>query len=97
MGNELGQLVFRPHAIQRMFGRSITPDQVRHALGTGEVIENYPDDRPYPSRLVLGWQETRAVHVVAARNEEDDETIVITVYEPDPKKWESDFRRRRDI
>lgn len=42
--------------------------------------------------FVAWWQETRAVHVVAARNEEDDETIVFTVYEPDPKKWESDSR-----
>lgn len=95
MGDELGHLVFRPHAIQRMFERGISTPQVRRALEEGQVIEDYPDDSPYPSRLVLGWHESRPIHVVAAHNEEENETIVITVYEPDPQKWDSDFRRRR--
>lgn len=95
MADELGHLVFRPHAIQRMFERGISTSQVRRALEESQVIEDYPDDMPFPSRLALGWHESRPIHVVAARNEEEDETIVITVYEPDPQKWNSDFRRRR--
>ena len=47
-------LVFRIHAIQRMFERSVTRADVREVLATGEVIEQYPDDTPYPSRLILG-------------------------------------------
>jgi len=35
------------------------------------------------------------MHVVIAQNETENETIVITVYEPDPLKWESDFKRRK--
>ncbi len=95
MRDGLGHLVFRPHAIQRMFERRIGRDEVRNVLDQGEVIEAYPDDRPFPSRLVLGWDELRPLHVVAARNEEENETIVITVYEPELDKWESDFKRRR--
>lgn len=47
-------LVFRVHAIRRMFGHRISEDDVHQVLLTGEVIEEYPDDTPYPSRLVLG-------------------------------------------
>jgi hypothetical protein len=33
--------------------------------------------------------------VVIADNVDDQENIVITVYEPDPAEWEADFKRRR--
>jgi len=42
-----GKLVFRLHAIRRMFQRQIAVDQVRRVLTNGEVIESYPDDIPY--------------------------------------------------
>ena len=91
----MSRLVFRVHAISRMFQRRISKDDVRHVLATGETIETYPKDTPYPSRLVLGWCQSRPVHVVVADNAENQETIVITVYEPDVTEWESDFRRRK--
>jgi hypothetical protein len=90
-----GHLTFRVHAVQRMFRRGITPAAVRTVLQHGELVEDYPDDQPYPSQLLLGWVAGRALHVVAADNVPDDETIVITVYEPDPAKWEPDLKRRR--
>ena len=90
-----GHLIFRVHAIQRMFQRHINVDDVRGVLETGETIEHYPDDMPYPIRLVLGWIVSQPVHVVAADNTESQETIVITVYEPDPSQWEPGFRRRK--
>lgn len=95
MSSENVRLVFRVHAVLRMFERGITVDDVRAVLRTGETIENYPDDSPYPSRLVLGWSGHRPLHVVAADNAEANETVVITVYEPNPARWEPGFRRRR--
>ena len=91
----IGPLVFRVHAIKRMFQRRISKDDVRHVLETGATIETYPHDTPYPSRLVLGWGDARPLHVVAAENAETGETIVITAYEPDPEEWERDFKRRK--
>jgi hypothetical protein len=78
-----------------MFQRGISEDSVREVLANGETIENYPDDIPYPSRLVLGWRGARPVHVVVADDSDAHETIVITVYEPDTEQWEHGFRRRR--
>ena len=89
------RLVFRVHALQRMFQREINEEDIRHVLATGKTIEGYPDDSPYPSRLVLGWIGSRAIHVVVADNQVDQETIVITVYEPDLTRWEPGFERRR--
>lgn len=89
------RLVFRLHAIRRVFERAISDDAVKQVLNTGDVIEEYPDDRPYASYLMLDFIEGRPIHVVAADNDDDRETIVITVYEPDADKWEDDYRRRR--
>jgi hypothetical protein len=88
-------LVYRVHALRRMFVRSITPAEVRTVIEQGQTIESYPADTPYPSRLLLGFAGGRALHVVVAENADDDETIVVTVYEPDPALWQPGFRRRR--
>ncbi|MBI3304010.1 MAG: DUF4258 domain-containing protein [Deltaproteobacteria bacterium] len=89
------RLTFRIHAIRRMFQRHVSVPDVHHVLATGEVIEDYPDDTPYPTRLMLGWCGSRPLHVVAANNAEAQETIIITVYEPDPDKWEPGFKKRK--
>jgi hypothetical protein len=88
------KLIFRKHALQRMFQRSISTNDVRVVLDDGKCIMAYPDDTPYPSRLMLGWRGDRPIHVVAADTQEN-ETIVITVYEPDPELWEEGFERKK--
>ncbi len=92
---ERGSIIFRAHAVRRMFERRIGVEDVRHILYEGEVIESYPDDTPFPSRLILGWLDNRPVHVVAADNNEENETVVITTYEPETRLWSRDFRRRK--
>lgn len=88
-------LIFRVHAIRRMFERKISVDDVRRVIDDGEIIEDYPDDSPFPSRLMLGWEGSRPIHVVVAQRREQEERIVITAYEPDPEMWDSGFRRRK--
>lgn len=89
------KIIYRVHALRRMFERGITVTDVDDALSKGEEIAAYPDDRPYASRLLLGWRGGEPLHVVAAYNAMDDEQIVITVYEPDPALWDDEFRRRK--
>lgn len=78
-----------------MFERRIARKDIRQVLSTGEVLREYPEDTPFPSRLILGWQGDRPLHVVAAEDEESDSLFVITVYEPDTRLWDSEFRRRK--
>ena len=92
---DIEHLIFRVHAIQRMFERAVSKEDVRQVLATGKIIETYPYDKPYPSCLVLGWSGTRPIHVVVADNLDQRETIVITVYEPDLDRWEPGFEKRR--
>lgn len=89
------QLVFRVHAIRRMVERRISRADIHQVLEQGEIVEEYPEDTPYPSRLLLGFRDSRPIHVVAADNDEARETIIITTYEPDPDQWDSTFRRRQ--
>ena len=89
------KLVFRLHAIQRMFSRNISEEEVRFVIEKGETVESYDQDTPYPSKLILGKFGLKALHVVAAFNNQENEIIVVTVYEPDPHLWENDFKVRR--
>jgi hypothetical protein len=86
---------FSRHAIQRMFERAISPDEVRAALTMGEVIADYPEDTPYPSMLVLAIIAGRPLHVVAARDGSTGHCHVITAYVPDAALWGDDFKTRK--
>ena len=88
------RMVFRKHALQRMFERTIGVDDVAYVLDNGKTIVDYPDDTPYPSRLILGWLNSRPIHVVAA-DTPAAETVIITVYEPESALWEAGFERRK--
>lgn len=89
------KIIYRVHAVQRMFERNVTVKKVREALETGEVIEDYSSEMPEPSRLLLGFQGKRPFHVVTSENSAANELTVITVYLPEPNKWKKDFRSRR--
>ena len=53
-------------------------EQVFSSLLTGEVLERYPADRPYPSWLVLGrTAENRPIHSVWACNSKNGWTVLI--------------------
>jgi beta-phosphoglucomutase-like phosphatase (HAD superfamily) len=88
------RVIFRVHALARMFERRIGLEDVHTVIAHGEVIQTYPDDKPYPSRLLLGWIGTRPLHVVVAEDSEDGILIVVTAYEPDPIQWDSGFKRK---
>jgi len=87
--------LFRVHAVQRMFERHVSVKKVSDALQTGETFEDYSSEMPEPSRLILGFQGKRPFHVVTSENPEANEITIITVYIPDPDKWNKDFKSRR--
>lgn len=89
------KITFRFHALRKMFERKITEREVLDVLENGKNIEEYPTDRPYPSRLILGFVESRPIHVVAADILDSQEIIIVTVYRPDLNSWESEFEKRR--
>ena len=92
---KLRRIQFRLHPIRRMFEREISDQEVLKVIREGEVMEEYPNDEPYPSMLILGFVNDRPIHVVLAVNEEESMGIVVTAYQPDPSLWRDNFRRRR--
>jgi len=78
-----------------MAQRGLREEDVEYVLLRGETIAVYAHDAPHPSELVLGWRDTRPIHVVVAIDTASQRKIVITVYVPDPNKWEADFKRRK--
>ena len=90
------QTVFSGHAIQRIFERRVGIDAVNPVLSGGEIVADYPEETPYPSRLLLGFIEGRPLHVAVARDADTSTCIIVTAYEPQPEKWESGFRKRRE-
>lgn len=82
------------HALKRMRERRITSDEVIGCIQTGEIIEEYPDDRPLPSCLIYGVVVTRNLHTVVGSS--DTMISIITAYEPDPDEWEPDFKTRKE-
>ena len=90
-------LIYRVHARQSMFTRSISDECVEHILRSGEIIEDYPNAFPFPAKLLSGWYKGRCIHVVAANNSSKQQVIVITAYEPTPDKWEFDMKTRRKL
>ena len=74
--------------------RDIEDVDVEYVIKDGNIIESYDDGKPYSSFLSLGFVDGVALHVVHAKDE-DDNCIVITVYRPSLEKWENDFKTRR--
>ena len=82
------------HARIRLYERGITLDDVICCVANGEIIEQYENDKPLPSCLVLGMVVSgKFIHIVVSH---DDEFIyLITAYYPDEQQWNSDFKIRR--
>jgi len=74
------------HAQQEMTEEEIGLDEALEAIGSGSIIENYPEHRRGPCCLICGYtRQQRPLHVVCTTTR--PLLILITVYEPKPPKW----------
>lgn len=88
-------IVWKEHALHRLKQRKISLNEVIEALASGEIIETYPADRPFPSCLVLGTTlNKRYLHIVCSID--SNLLYIITVYEPNTIKWENNLKTRRE-
>lgn len=83
------------HADDEAQKDNLTFDEIYFSVLHGQIIESYPTANPYPACLVFGRTFAgEAVHTVWAYNAESGWAVLVTVYRPDPKRWE-DWRYRR--
>ncbi|SFP96346.1 protein of unknown function [Lachnospiraceae bacterium XBB1006] len=83
------------HAAERFRQRGISVEDIRSAVETGEIIEQYPDDYPFPSCLICGTVANgKTIHV--CMSDEGTASRIITAYYPDANKWSADFKVRKE-
>jgi hypothetical protein len=78
-----------------MFEQQIDVSEVLETVRSGEIIRSYPEDRPFPSELMIRFVRGRPLHVVASLDQATETCFVITAYWPDPLRWDDTFRIRR--
>ena len=88
------RMVLTQHSRKRFSERNIKIQDVVNTINDGEIIEDYPDDYPFPSCLILGKSEEKVIHIVASINE--SMIYLITAYVPDSDKWEADWKTRKE-
>lgn len=83
------------HVAKRLEQRNISINDVISCIHEGEIIEQYPDDYPYPSCLILGLSvKQKYIHVVVGSNLKT--LWIITAYYPDSNKWKEDLKTRKE-
>lgn len=89
-------VIITQHTLNRFRERGITINDVLNAIMHGKIIEQYPDDYPYPSCLVLGISvNSDYIHVVCGSN--GTKAWIVTAYYPTLDKWEKDFITRKAV
>lgn len=89
-------IVMSSHANLQCIERIIDSSDILKVLQHGEIIEDYPDDYPFPSCLMLDFiKPDKPMHVCCGVGE--GKIYIITAYYPNPKKWESDMKTRKVV
>ena len=83
------------HLFDRLRERKISYFDVINTIRNGEIIEQYPNNYPHPSCLILGKSiNDDFLHVVCGT---DGEYLwIITAYYPNTDKWNDDFKTRKE-
>lgn len=90
-----GAIKWTAHMVARLQERGTDPSDIKNCIMTGRIIEDYPDDYPYPSCLILGNAVAgKELHAVIGLRQ--GYLWLITAYYPDPLKWNEDFSIRKE-
>ena len=90
------QFEFSKHAVDQSILRQIQVQEVREVITNGQVIEDYPNDKYGASCLISGLTKARRPIHVQCSYPSRPLLRIITLYEPDPQRWNEDFTQRRN-
>lgn len=82
------------HAIKRLRQRNIKTSDVEQCILQGEIIEQYPNDKPFASCLMYAVVKLENIHIVISCDKE--KIYIVTAYRPSADKWENDFKTRKE-
>lgn len=83
------------HSEIERFQDNLNEQDILESIIVGDIIEDYPNDKPLPSCLIYGIVKSKKIHTVVGLNENTGFIRIITVYIPNLEKFENDFKTRR--
>lgn len=89
-----GQYELSKHAVDQSILRQIAISEIRQAIDSREIIEDYPADKYAPSCLIFGYTEVQRPLHIHCSYPSRPLIKIITLYEPDTNRW-IDFKIRR--
>lgn len=82
------QVKITDHADEEAKADNLSFEEIYFSVFNGEIIKDYPTDKPYPSCLIYGQTfKCDPVHSVWAYNDKSKWAVLITAYRPDPNLW----------
>lgn len=90
-----GRILWTYHVNMRLGERFIARERIIQAAESYEIIEEYPEDKYFPSYLLLGRQGEEAFHALFGTDVDGQNVRIITAYYPSPEEWEADLKTRR--
>ncbi|MGH7887159.1 MAG: DUF4258 domain-containing protein [Candidatus Binatia bacterium] len=90
-----GRILWTYHVNLRLERRFISREAIIGAVDNYELVEQYPDDKYFPSYLLVGRHDEKFFHALFATDVEDRNVRLVTAYYPDPNEWETDLKTRR--
>lgn len=82
------------HAKQRMGQRKVTDQDVQLVIAMGDVIEQYPEARPFPKALFMARIKGEPLYVSCAFD--GKYAHIVTVHWYDPGVWVDPWTRRKE-
>ena len=92
--NKLEHVIITQHCFRRLIERGISVMDISNVIDTGEIIEQYPEDFPFASCLIMGKSFDKVIHICASID--SGFIYLITAYVPDSARWQSDFKTRKE-
>ena len=92
-----GAVRISDHGFDELAEDGISASDVVAGIHTALVVEDYPTATKGPSVLVLQKDALdQTVHAVwAIPKDRSEPAVLVTAYRPDPKRWSSDFMKRK--
>lgn len=90
-----GQFVLSAHADQEAADENISIADICDAILNDEILEDYPNTGRGASCLILGFVNSRPIHVVCGWRR--GLVLVITVYIPKPPRFEEPWTRGEQL
>ena len=92
-----GRILWTYHVNMRLGQRFIARETIIAAAESYEIVEAYPDDKYFPSYLLLGRQGEETFHALFGTDVDGQNVRVVTAYYPSPEEWEGDLKTRRRL